>query len=107
MSYFFYPDTPSIQKFNHPIDYTKMKANDRYIEHFHNMMILCAIVNKPKSLIEKRQAEKEIVKCQKKLDWWSKHMNFDQAEVARQVKEIKDLWNTSNNQQIVNMIINS
>jgi hypothetical protein len=75
-----------------PTPYHKMPATKFYLNHYNNMLILKAIEQRPKNPQEKQQATREIAICQRKLDYWSKHPNFDQETVTRECAALKKLW---------------
>lgn len=72
--------------------YETWKATDRYVEHYGNMLFLQAIVAAPKSHGERLQATKEQTICQRKLEFWERHMNFRAEEAQRRCEVLKKQW---------------
>lgn len=72
--------------------YDTWKACDRYVEHYGNLLILQAIVNAPKGPGERRQAQKEIGLCERKLHFWEGHPNFVAAEVQTRCEQLRREW---------------
>lgn len=88
----FYADTPS--RPDGPVSgYLRWPAVKKYLEYYGNLLILDAISKKPKDPAEKRQALKEMTMCEKKLAYWTRHSNFDQAEVSKGIALLKAQWN--------------
>lgn len=72
--------------------YETWKATNRYVEHYGNLLVLQAIVNKPKSSAERLQAQKEIGKCEDKLRFWERHPNFVKEDAQRRCEELRKAW---------------
>lgn len=90
---FFYSDTNK-----EPFDPRKMrpyheqKATEIALRHFDNLLFLIRITQEPKSFVEKMQAEKEITICERKIEHWKRHVNFDAEKYTRGCLEKKKLW---------------
>ena len=90
---FFYSDTKK-----EPFDPRKMRpyheqdATGYALRHFDNLIFLQRITEEPKSFIEKMQAEKEIIICERKIEHWKRHANFNNDEFIRGCVEKKKLW---------------
>ena len=89
---FFYSDTK--EKFTgNPSRIWEMNGTKVYVSHYSNLLYLQFVANNPlASFIERQQAEKEIKLCEKKLEWWKRHPNFDQVEALREVEKLKKQW---------------
>jgi hypothetical protein len=75
-----------------PIPYLKQNATKHYLRHYSNMLILQAMEKAPKDANEHRRVNKEIQICQKKLDYWQKHANFNHQEATEGCLELKRQW---------------
>lgn len=71
----------------------RMNASTVYLKHFENLMFLEFVSRNPVTTFsEKRQAEKEIEICRKKLVWWKRHPLFDEKIVESGTTKIKKDW---------------
>lgn len=75
-----------------PTPYHEQKATEHYIKHYGNLLFLTAVCNSPKSPQERIQAQKEIVICERKLQHWQRHPNYDQARALAEVTKLKQGW---------------
>lgn len=75
-----------------PVPYLKMAANKHYLRHYSNMLILQAMGAAPKDAVERRQVAKEMATCQKKLDYWAKHPNFNHQQATEACLTLKKQW---------------
>lgn len=83
-------------------DTTKAPPNPRiweadgtkaYVSHYDNLLFLRFVAeNERSTFAEKRQAEKEMLICERKLKWWERHPNYNQKEALRQIEQRKKLW---------------
>ena len=89
---FFYSDTK--QPFSgSPSKIWEMNGTKVYVDHYSNLLYLQFVANNElASFAERAQAEKEIKLCEKKLEWWRRHPNYNQEEALRQVAELKRQW---------------
>lgn len=89
---FFYSDTK--EPFTgSPSKVWEMNGTKVYLSHYSNLLYLHFIAeHQGTSFAEKRQAEKEIVLCEKKLEWWKRHPNYDQDEATRGIEKLKKEW---------------
>lgn len=89
---FFYSDTK--EKFSgNPSRIWEMDGTKVYLSHYSNLLYLKFVAGHSKtSFAEKRQAEKEIAICEKKLEWWRRHPNFNQEEASRGTIKLKKQW---------------
>ncbi|TDW20479.1 hypothetical protein EV128_125109 [Rhizobium azibense] len=67
------------------ISINRMDGTKQYLKHYENKLILCFFA-KHGTQIERWQAEKELVVCERKLTFWEKHPNFV-GELARKGME--------------------
>lgn len=89
---FFYSETK--QPFSgSPSRVWEMNGTKVYLTHYSNLLYLQFVANNPRATFQERsQAEKEIKICEKKLEWWLRHPNFDQDEALREVAKLKSQW---------------
>ena len=87
---FFYGSGDVAGKFNG--DIWKMNGTTCYLNHFDNLLFLSFIANNG-SPIERRQAEKELEICRKKLKFLENHPKYDETlaklEKEKKIKEWK------------------
>ena len=89
---FFYNDSGKGEKGYLP-PYHKQNASKYYLNHYRNWMFLRFILYNTRSTpAEKRQANKEMVICDRKLEHWKKHVNFDMKVVEEGKCEINRQW---------------
>lgn len=82
---FYYSDTAPRGQFQGNV--WNMDANKAYMRHFDNLMYLYFMA-KEGTFVERRQAEKEIGICKRKLEFWERHPKFC-GETVRPLKENK------------------
>lgn len=70
-----------------------LNPNSQFNKHLENYFFLKRVLENPKDFVEKHQANKELVTCQKKLDYWSSRSGFDQAAANAETDRLKKLWN--------------
>jgi hypothetical protein len=70
---------------------SKLDPTPQYIKHLHNYFYLKFIFQNSDDWAEKRQAEKEIGICERKMDYWYK-MSLDMEEVRRALTIIRATW---------------
>lgn len=89
--YIFYNDL-EVKRKGFVVPYHKLDANKKYMDHYSNYIILQEILKKPRDFNEKMQATKELGICERKLDYWRKHANYEESVVRKEVEELKSLW---------------
>lgn len=88
-----YDENESQRQFTASVDIYKMNPHKPYQRHLENWFYLNFIAqNKDATFSEKRQAEKELTICQRKLDYWERHPNFSDSEKLRITSELKKKW---------------
>lgn len=71
----------------------KIDANKKYAEHYYNHCYLQFILkHEASTFIEKAQANKEIGICDRKLNYWKRHQNWDATESAKLCSKIRKQW---------------
>ncbi len=90
---FIYSDTGSVRS-GFVVPYDKLNATKAYLTHYGNYLYLKFILDNSSDRMERHQANKEIVICDRKLSWWSKHPNIDRLQVEEGKKELQHQWNS-------------
>jgi len=76
------------------VPYHEQNANRHYIRHYENFMFLKFILNhKDSTRNECTQATKELTICERKMNYWYKHPNYDQDVILPMITKIKRGWN--------------
>lgn len=71
----------------------ELNGSYQYLKHYDNLMFLKFVANNTlASMAERNQAAHEIKICEKKLDFWKRHPNYDDHVVSNGIKEIKSRW---------------
>jgi len=63
-----------------------------YVTHYGNLLYLQFILRESTDRLEKRQAEKEVVICERKLAFWARQPQMLATEAANQVGALKAQW---------------
>lgn len=87
-----YHDTPREDRYNGPIDWSRIDPHKKYLEHLGNHFLLSFLQKNEKDMRNKQQASKELEIAAKCLDRWSKHPAFDFKEIEAGIQKIKDTW---------------
>ena len=98
MSFFIYSGTkePFTGK---PVPLDQLNKNTMAKKHLENLYYLRFITNNPASTFAERyQAGKEILICEKKIQYWSRFKDFDQATFIRDNTELRNIWNSKTTQ---------
>ena len=85
---FFYKDKDTT-----PFDHRLLKILNPtacYLKHYENMLYLRFIAENSDDRLEKHQAEKEMRICQRKLDYWARLYNHDEA--LKGMQALKQKW---------------
>lgn len=92
--YFLYPDNELRTPFNPrtAVPYDKQKATDNWMRHFDNSLYLTFILKNDPDRNERAQAQKELAVCERKMDHWKRHPNWDTLEAGRKAEESRKLW---------------
>ena len=92
MSYIVYDDNPSPRsggKFN----FADADATKFYMQHYSNRLLLQFIANNPLAdFSEKQQANKELLICDRKLQFWMRHANFSQKAASEASSQLLREW---------------
>jgi hypothetical protein len=76
-----------------PIPYHKQNANNIYLKHYGSLLFLQFMANSPLSTRdEKHRAAKEMIMAERKMDWATKHPNYNQHTCLLGVQELKKQW---------------
>lgn len=85
---YFYSTTP-LPRSNAPVNLQKMNAIKAYLGHYANLLSLNWIAKTAKTFEARHQANREMAICQRKLVYWERHQNYDQAAALRGVADLK------------------
>lgn len=81
------------EPFTGSIDTAKLDAVRGYLEHYKNLLYLTFIANHVEtSVLEKAQARKELVICERKLKWWQNLPRYDQRAALAGIDRLKGEW---------------
>lgn len=89
---FFYSDQK--QPFSgSPSAIWEMDGTRQYLQHYDNMLYLKFVANNSRASFQERaQAEKEMKICQRKLDFWQRHPNYDKSRAMQGCLDLKKKW---------------
>ena len=77
------------------IKYDNINATKGYLTHYANKLYLSFILEKSTDRAEKQQASKELLICDRKLEYMKRHPNYDHKAVLLGVEKLKKDWNPS------------
>lgn len=86
---FFYLDNNPKTKFTGSV--WEMDANKMYMNHYNNWIMLHFFA-KSGTRVERVNAEKEIIICNKKLKFWENHPNFDAKHIQKEKEKALAPW---------------
>jgi len=73
--------------------YSKQDATKAYLRHYDNLLYLQFILYNPFSTpVDRKQANAELLICDRKLTWWGRHPNLSQIDVAEGKKRLNAMW---------------
>src|SRR5882672_4387299 len=73
--------------------YSKQNATQAYLRHYDNLLYLQFILYNPKSKPkDRKQANSELLICDRKLNWWLKHRNINMVAVAEGKTKLNKMW---------------
>jgi hypothetical protein len=75
-----------------PIPYHRQDANKAWLRHTGNLFYLQFIERSTSNFAERRQAAKEIAKCQEIIARWQRHVNWSAEGVADGLAKLKKDW---------------
>jgi len=89
---YFYSDTSVKDNFTHHIDFSRVNSTSQVLKHYENLLTLEFFLKSPKDFNEKRDIEKEILICERKIKWWKEQWNFSQEDFLKGVNDLKRKW---------------
>jgi hypothetical protein len=92
--HYYYSDTEKDDAGFKGINTDKINPHKPYMKHVANWFQLQFIYNSTDSMTEKFQVTKELVICERKINFWYKKAAFDPSVVGPEIKKLKDLWKT-------------
>ena len=70
-----------------------MDGTKGYLRHYANELYLSFVAgNSLATRQERAQAEKELITCRRKLDFWRNHPNYVHADAVRGMEQLKREW---------------
>lgn len=88
-SYFYQDNEPFTGR---PVPYHKQNANQGYLKHFANSLYLKFFEQHETDPMQRRQARKEMDICDRKMNHWRRHMNFDPQYVGTECDKLRKMW---------------
>tara|TARA_Y100001938_G_C8070078_1_gene422578 strand:- start:294 stop:575 length:282 start_codon:yes stop_codon:yes gene_type:complete len=74
------------KKFTGHFDPSKYWANDQVEKHLENYFFLKFILEKSANTLEKMQASKELVICERKIAYWQRQDNYSEEIYQKHLK---------------------
>jgi hypothetical protein len=90
MACIIYPDNPP--KFTGHFNINTADPHVFYATHLDNYYYLKFIAEHTQDVLERIQANKEILVAEKKLAFWAKHPQFVQSKGIEQTEQVKSKW---------------
>lgn len=87
---FIYSDTK--EPFSGSIDFTRINATKKYLEHYENLLQLEFIANNTANRVERAQCEKEMDIARRKMSYWERMPNFSREEMVLGCAKAKEKW---------------
>jgi hypothetical protein len=88
---FFYADVEPPRNPNQPFILKPETPNRLYAEHYSNSLMLAFFLQHWTAL-EKMQASKELIVCERKMKYWQHHSDFSDKKADADRAEIKSNW---------------
>jgi hypothetical protein len=93
MVYFVYADNEERQPFRgRPKPYHEQDAVALWLVHYSNSKYLTFLARNETDVIERNRAVHELSICQKKMDFWKRHVNWDAKRAGSLAQEIDKKW---------------
>lgn len=70
----------------------RLNPTRQYLKHYDNLMYLTFIRDNTDDRVERYQAGKEVVLCERKLKYWRSRPGYDEAQALTGVGQIKARW---------------
>jgi hypothetical protein len=90
-TYIIYPDN-EIRQQRHPVKYSDMNANKHWLTHYSNSKYLTFFSQHETTLTDRLRALHELTICQRKMDYWKRHPNWDLSTLTSQIQQIDKEW---------------
>lgn len=78
-----------------PIPYRDQPAVRYWASHYHNYRYLSFLAEQSDDREERRRAECEIRICQRRMDHWQRHQNWDAATAAVARAHVDAAWDSA------------
>ena len=90
---FVYEDVTARKPFTGKVNLAELDACSLYLRHYDSYLYLQFISKHSETThVEKQQALKELTICERKLEYWKRHPNFDINIVTAGIQELKAKW---------------
>lgn len=70
----------------------QMNPHKPYLTHYSNLLHLQFILNNSTDRVEKHQAAKEVIICERKLAFWARHPSWNPTLIANETAKLKQQW---------------
>ena len=79
--------------FSGGIDFSRIDPNKPHLRHLKNYYYLRFIANHTDTdVIEKQQANNELVICERKMAYWERQVTFNQSTKEEAIAELERQW---------------
>lgn len=95
---YFYSTTGGAGEGGFTVPYHRQNANAAYLRHYGNLLFLKFVVSETKDRAERQQATIEIPICERKLEHWKRHANYEHDVVMAGVDKLKREWSSGRRQ---------
>lgn len=75
-----------------PVPYHDQDANRAWIGHYRNSLMLRFFEQNDPDIRQRAQARRELQICERKLEYWRRHANYDQQRAIRDAEVAKKEW---------------
>lgn len=73
--------------------YETWKATEKYLGHYENYLYLDFIAKNSTDRKELHQARKELTICERKMEYWKRHPNWNKdKDVFAKIEKLKKQW---------------
>ena len=91
MTHFIYPDSPEPWR-GPPLRREDLDAKKGWLRHYASQLELEYIIKMSADWRERRQAEKELEVCHRKLQWWQAHPSWTPQLVDEDKRRLDQIW---------------
>jgi hypothetical protein len=91
-THFVYEDNEVRRTNTNPIPYMSQPAVKYWATHFGNSMYLTFLVKNEPGFVERNRAQHELNICERKMQYWQNHPNWEPVEAGREADKIRKMW---------------